>query len=137
MKNNTNYKFFNTLSVSVKVSAISGIGIGEYLSISIGIGGNFVIVAALLLCPASGMNTRNIQYLMCQVERVSFQQMMAELVRAPIPRSIQIRKLLCVRLNPDSDTHLSLKKTFVTTVVFQSIHVLPRNRTSLPSLHLY
>ena len=56
MKNNTNYKFFNTLflkvsvSVSAKVSAISGIGslgIGEYLSIGIGIGGNFGIGAAL------------------------------------------------------------------------------------------
>ena len=48
---NKNYKFFNTLflkvsvSVSAKVSAISGIGIGEYLSI--GIGGNFGIGAAL------------------------------------------------------------------------------------------
>ena len=49
MKNNTNYKFFNTLflKVSVSVSAISGIGsIGEYLSI--GIGGNFGIGAALV-----------------------------------------------------------------------------------------
>ena len=55
MKDNTNYKFFNTLflkvsvSVSAKVSAISGIGsigIGEYQSI--GIGGNFGIGAALL-----------------------------------------------------------------------------------------
>ena len=56
MKNNTNYDFFNTLflkvsvSVSAKVSAISGIGsigigICEYLSI--GIGGNFGIGAAL------------------------------------------------------------------------------------------
>ena len=58
MKNNTNYKFFNTLflkvSVSAKVSAISGIGsigvgIGEYLSIGIGIGENFGIGAALLV----------------------------------------------------------------------------------------
>ena len=58
MKNNTNnYKFFNILflkvSVSAKVSAISGIGsigigIGEYLSIGIGIGGNFGIGAALI-----------------------------------------------------------------------------------------
>ena len=53
MKNNTNYNFFSTLflkvSVSAKVSAISGIGsigIGEYLSI--GIGGNFGIGAALV-----------------------------------------------------------------------------------------
>ena len=57
MKNNTNYKFFNKLflkvsvSVSAKVSAISGIGsigisIGEYLSI--GIGRNFGIGAALI-----------------------------------------------------------------------------------------
>ena len=58
MKNNTNYKFFNTLflkvsvsvSVSAKVSAISGIGsigIGEYLSI--GIGENLGIGAALVV----------------------------------------------------------------------------------------
>ena len=57
MKNNTNYKFLNTLplkvSVSSKVSAICGIGsigIGEYLSI--GIGGNVGIGAALLFMTA-------------------------------------------------------------------------------------
>ena len=57
MKNNTNYKFFNTLFLKVsalaKVLAICGIcgigiGISEYPSISIGIGGNFGIGAALL-----------------------------------------------------------------------------------------
>ena len=54
MKNNITYKFWQKIypkvSVSVKVSAICGIGsigIGEYPGI--GIGGNFGIGAALLL----------------------------------------------------------------------------------------
>ena len=50
MNNNTSYKIckipYLKVSVSAKVSTISGIGIGKYLSI--GIGGYFGIGAALL-----------------------------------------------------------------------------------------
>ena len=71
MKNNTNYKFFNTLflkvsvSVSAKVSAICGIGsidigIGKYLSIGIGIGKNFGIGAALIFKHCGTLSLNNV-----------------------------------------------------------------------------
>ena len=67
----------------------------------------------------SGMNTTKIEYIKSQVKRVSLQNGMAELLRAPIPRRIPTRKLWCARLSPDSDIHLSPKtKTLVATVKF-------------------
>ena len=80
--------------------------------------------------------TTNIEYLMSQVERMSFQHGMAELVREPIPRKITTRKLWCVRSSPDSDRqHLSPKKKRSEPLYsFSSIHLPPHNRTSLPSL---
>ena len=69
----------------------------------------FTASLCILLCTVFGINTTKIECLKSQVEWVSFQHGMAELVRAPIPRRIPTWKLWCVRLSPDSDLHLSLK----------------------------
>ena len=76
------------------------------------------ISLCILSCPAFSMNTTKVECLKSQVERVSYQREMAELVRALITWKIPTRKLWHVRSSPDSARHLSPKKMLVTTVEF-------------------
>ena len=83
--------------------------------------------------PQSQVERVSFQQPQSQVEHVSFQHEITELVRAPIPRRIPTQRLWCVRSSPDSDQHLSPKKTNVAAVEFQ-LHPHFSQQPHLPSI---
>ena len=99
----------------------------------------------ILLCPDSVMNSIKTEYLISQVEYMSFEHEMVELVRAPnFPVASDVKTLVCgfkprYRLTLISHIHSLHLKSLVTTVEFQlhpPSHCHPQPHASLPSLHL-